>query len=334
MGYLITQILFCLLLAAAIGLVVGWLIRRFICQKQAQSLEASWSARHTRVENERDELAARVAALEARAKTAASTTSVASKTAGKGEYAIEEIEGIGKGFGSKLRAIDIKTTEDLLERCRTDEGLTSVASQTGLEPILLRKCTSMADFMRLGGVRSQNSELLEAAGVSSVQDLATRGPGGLTANMGRVNERLHLTRVGPTGETVTQWVQQAKTLGPRIEWDTGTEPTPRVETDTLRRASMAPGAEKPLLFSGPRGTPDDLKQISGVGPKLERTLHELGVYHFHQIAQFTSNNVAWVDDYLNFKGRIQREGWVEQAVELAAGRPTEFSRRYLSNKER
>ena len=97
---------------------------------------------------------------------------------------------------------------------------------------------------------------------------------------------------------------------------------------SLRRVSLAPGAEKPRLLSGPKGNPDDLKQISGIGPKLERTLNELGVYHFHQIAQFTASNVAWVDEHLRFKGRIQREGWVEQAVELAAGRLTEFSCRY------
>ncbi len=82
------------------------------------------------------------------------------------------------------------------------------------------------------------------------------------------------------------------------------------------------------MLSGPKGNPDDLKQISGIGPKLGRTLNELGVYHFHQIAQFTASNVAWVDEHLRFKGRIQREGWVEQAVELAAGRLTEFSCRY------
>ncbi len=97
---------------------------------------------------------------------------------------------------------------------------------------------------------------------------------------------------------------------------------------SLRRVSLAPGAEKPRLLSGPKGNPDDLKQISGIGPKLGRTLNELGVYHFHQIAQFTASSVAWVDEHLRFKGRIQREGWVEQAVELAAGRLTEFSCRY------
>ncbi len=75
---------------------------------------------------------------------------------------------------------------------------------------------------------------------------------------------------------------------------------------------------------------DDLKQIRGIGSRLERTLNELGVYHSHQIAQFTASHVDWVDEHLRFKGRTQREGWAEQAMELAAGRPIELSRRYVS----
>ncbi len=75
------------------------------------------------------------------------------------------------------------------------------------------------------------------------------------------------------------------------------------------------------------GVPDDLKKISGVGPKLEKTLHGLGIFHFSQIAEFTPDNVAWVDRHLRFKGRIDRENWIEQARVLAAGGETEFSKR-------
>jgi len=77
MGFLIAQVLFCLLLAAAIGLVVGWLIRRFICQNQVQALEAGWSARLSRLETQRDELAARMTQLE-RSTTAAGQATSAS----------------------------------------------------------------------------------------------------------------------------------------------------------------------------------------------------------------------------------------------------------------
>ena len=83
---------------------------------------------------------------------------------------------------------------------------------------------------------------------------------------------------------------------------------------------------EPALLSAPReGGADDLKQLKGVGPKLEQTLHELGVYHFDQIAGWTEAQIAWVDDRLKFRGRIQRDGWVEQAKTLAAGGTTEFA---------
>ena len=86
MGYLITQILFYLLLAATIGLVVGWLIRRFICQKQAQALEAAWTARLSRVETERDELAARVAELERSTVVSGQAASTSSATPSVSEH--------------------------------------------------------------------------------------------------------------------------------------------------------------------------------------------------------------------------------------------------------
>ena len=62
---------------------------------------------------------------------------------------------------------------------------------------------------------------------------------------------------------------------------------------------------------------DDLKQLSGVGPALEKKLHEAGVTTFAQIAAWTEADVAAMDEKLSFKGRIEREGWIEQAKELA-----------------
>jgi NADH-quinone oxidoreductase subunit E len=72
---------------------------------------------------------------------------------------------------------------------------------------------------------------------------------------------------------------------------------------------------------------DDLKQLKGVGPKLEQTLNELGFYHFDQIAKWTKAEVAWVDSRLKFKGRIERDGWIEQAKILAEGGETAFSKK-------
>ncbi len=86
--------------------------------------------------------------------------------------------------------------------------------------------------------------------------------------------------------------------------------------------------QEPELLSAPRsGEGDDLKRIKGVGPKLEGVLHDLGFYHFEQIAAWTKENVAWVDGRLKFKGRIERDDWIGQAKLLAAGEDTEFSKR-------
>lgn len=72
---------------------------------------------------------------------------------------------------------------------------------------------------------------------------------------------------------------------------------------------------------------DDLKLISGVGPKLEGTLNELGVYHYDQVAAWRKKEVEWVDERLRFKGRIERDGWIAQAKILAKGGETEFSKK-------
>jgi predicted flap endonuclease-1-like 5' DNA nuclease len=92
--------------------------------------------------------------------------------------------------------------------------------------------------------------------------------------------------------------------------------------------SESPG-KKPEALEKPRGDgPDDLKKIKGVGPKLEKLLHSLGFFHFDQIAGWTADEVAWVDENLEgFKGRVTRDDWVAQAKTLAAGGETEFSKR-------
>ena len=101
-----------------------------------------------------------------------------------------------------------------------------------------------------------------------------------------------------------------------------------VPPDSAPSSASADDNAKPESLAGPRGgTADDLKRISGVGPKLQETLNDLGVYHFDQIAKWAPATVAWVDDYLSFKGRIDREDWIGQAKILASGGDTEFSKR-------
>lgn len=75
---------------------------------------------------------------------------------------------------------------------------------------------------------------------------------------------------------------------------------------------------KPAMLSSPRnGAPDDLTLIEGVSAMQQSTLYSIGVFHFDQIAAWTPENVAWIDNYLRLRGRVDDEEWVEQAATLA-----------------
>ena len=84
-------------------------------------------------------------------------------------------------------------------------------------------------------------------------------------------------------------------------------------------ASKAPAGDQPegALFQAPAGAADDLKKISGVGPVLEKKLNGLGITTYAQIAAFSAEDIAKVDEALSFKGRIERDDWLSQAAELA-----------------
>jgi predicted flap endonuclease-1-like 5' DNA nuclease len=88
------------------------------------------------------------------------------------------------------------------------------------------------------------------------------------------------------------------------------------------------GKKPETLTEAREGGPDNLKEIKGVGPKLEKLLHSMGFYHFDQIANWTAEEEAWVNaNLVGFKGRVSRDEWVTQAKILAAGGDTEFSKR-------
>jgi small subunit ribosomal protein S2 len=95
-----------------------------------------------------------------------------------------------------------------------------------------------------------------------------------------------------------------------------------VDSDARREkaaASAAAAAAVEPLFETPAGDPDDLKKIGGVGPVLEKKLNALGITRFDQVANFSDEEVAKVDEALNFKGRVMRDDWIGQARTLAAG---------------
>ena len=131
-------------------------------------------------------------------------------------YKIEEIEGIGPSYAEKLSAANIGNTDDLLKLCCDAKGRKATAEATGISEGQLLKWANMADLMRISGVGSEFSELLEAAGVDTVKELRNRNAENLAAKMTEVNETRKLTRTVPSAKTVDGWVAQAKSLDPLI----------------------------------------------------------------------------------------------------------------------
>jgi NADH-quinone oxidoreductase subunit E len=91
-------------------------------------------------------------------------------------------------------------------------------------------------------------------------------------------------------------------------------------------------AKPKVLKAARKGQADDLKKIEGIGPVMEKLCHELGFFHFDQIAAWTPQEVAWVDDNLKtFKGRVTRDKWVAQAKIIVEQGMEEFLRRAKTN---
>jgi NADH-quinone oxidoreductase subunit E len=133
-----------------------------------------------------------------------------------------------------------------------------------------------------------------------------------------------------TGKTAAQ---QAKPAAKKAAPKKAAAKAPAKATKAEAAPAATGTAKKPRTMKAPRKAgADDLKQLKGVGPKLEQTLNALGFWHFDQIAKWGADEIAWVDDNLSFKGRIERDGWVEQAKTLAEGGETEFSSKVKKGK--
>ncbi len=133
-------------------------------------------------------------------------------------YGIEDIEGIGPVFGEKLRKAGVADTDALLTGARTPQQRKALAEKSGLPETKILKFANMADLYRISGVGSEYSELLEAAGVDTVPELAQRNPTNLAQKMADVNEAKKLTRRVPSEKEIESWIEQAKSLPRMLEY--------------------------------------------------------------------------------------------------------------------
>jgi NADH-quinone oxidoreductase subunit E len=206
------------------------------------------------------------------------------------------------------------------------------------EDLTAEKLAALIDEMAAGKVPTpgpQNGRYASepAGGLTSLKEHeAGRDPlnasARLAADIGDTIKRIDGTEVpllAPWGRQSggDAAVAERPAPAPKAAPKAAPKPAPAPKSEA-KPAAPAPAAEAvkesaPEQLTAARdGKPDDLKRISGVGPKLEGLLNEMGFYHFDQIAAWTTAEVAWVDARLKFKGRIERDDWIAQAAALAA----------------
>jgi predicted flap endonuclease-1-like 5' DNA nuclease len=128
---------------------------------------------------------------------------------------IVDIEGIGPVYAKQLEQAGVATVAALLTQGATPQGRKELADKTNLSESRILKWVHRADLFRVAGVGEQYSDLLAAAGVETVLELAQRVPEHLHQKMHETNEDKHLVRVMPALEHVSAWVREAKAL-PRV----------------------------------------------------------------------------------------------------------------------
>ncbi|MEM7002916.1 MAG: DUF4332 domain-containing protein [Pseudomonadota bacterium] len=122
------------------------------------------------------------------------------------------IEGIGPVYAEKLESAGVSSCEQLLEAGATKAGRTKLTEASGMSSTLILKFVNHADLFRVKGIGGEYAELLEAAGVDTVPELAQRNAENLAAKVAEVNEAKNLVRQVPSAATISGWVEQAKDM--------------------------------------------------------------------------------------------------------------------------
>jgi predicted flap endonuclease-1-like 5' DNA nuclease len=131
---------------------------------------------------------------------------------------IQAIEGIGPVNAQRLRGAGVSTVASLLEAGATKSGRQQLSAVTGLAEDLLLEWVNRADLMRVRGIGTQYSDLLEAAGVDTVKELRRRRADNLHKALREANEARHLVRRTPTETEVSRWIARAQELAPAVSY--------------------------------------------------------------------------------------------------------------------
>ena len=126
---------------------------------------------------------------------------------------IVEIEGVGPAYAEKLQAAGVNTTDDLLDKGASPAGRKALEEATGITGKLILEWVNHVDLMRISGVGSEYSDLLEAAGVDSPAELSHRVAANLAAKIDEViAAKPNIVRRAPSEGMIQGWIDQAKAL--------------------------------------------------------------------------------------------------------------------------
>lgn len=228
-------------------------------------------------------------------------------------------------------------------------ALTTVPESPDRPAGLTQPSGSVDDLTLIRGIGPKNQKICNELGIYHFSQIAGWSP----ENAVWVGDHMRF----PGRIQREQWIEQARLLAAGLDTDhsagvksgaitidaNADELLSDADAEILRDSlpTLSPTLEeedehdgaRPLGLAGAKsGAADDLKRIKGIGKQNEERLNGLGVWHFDQIAAWSPDNIKWVGSYLAFPGRIDREQWITQAVELAAGRATEFSARVQAGK--
>ncbi len=269
-------------------------------------------------------------------KAAADLTATAAVKAASDKAAADKIAA-DKAVLDKVAADNVtaaKARADSDAKATADKVSAASASVTGdhagMKPVgIAAPEGGKADDLKvIDGIGPKNEKILHDLGVFHFCQIAAWTPenaewmGHHMAFPGRIEREKWIAQAnvlctgGKPGESAADLAADAQAKD-----DAANAATPLPDED--KHAGKRPAG----LKTARGGTADDLKLIKGIGPQNEGRLHGLGIWHFDQVAAWTHDQVLWIGSYLAFPGRIDREGWIAQAKELAAGKMTDFAKR-------
>jgi len=303
MSYLITQTFVALLVAGLLGLLLGWYLARIGAASARSALLA-------RLKNAEDDVRALRGEVDVAVNARGSAEAEQQRLAD--ELAALQASG-------KQGAVDANELADLRARLkRADDDAKSLRSE--LDAAAKVRGSTEAGRRRLADELAalQAAAKADTADPDELADLRARlkhADDDAKSLRGELEAALH-ARSNAEAEhrrladelAAMQGLQDGQAADVAAS-----EPTPRILAAVAQAAAS-------LAQDTADAEPDDLQQIKGIGPKIADRLNELGVLRLQQIAEWTPENIDWVNQHLKFKGRIEREEWIPQAKALIAAR--------------